>query len=114
MHRRIGFIFCYAITIVLLMVILLPLMVSVLGSCVSPSLIGLSTDLWSGGGKVFDVSAFGYILENYGDWLFFSLKLALTCVVICLFVAVPAGYTLACHPFPGSGLVEEFVALPLS
>lgn len=114
MPRKSGLIFCYAVTIVLLLMVLLPLVVTAVGSCINPALIGLSTDLWSGGSKVFDPSAFGYILENYGDWIIFSLELATACVVICLLVAVPAAYSLACHPFPGSGLVEELVALPLS
>ncbi len=43
-----------------------------------------------------------------------GLELALGCVAVCLLVAVPAGYALARHPFPGSGLVEELVLLPLS
>ena len=40
-----------------------------------------------------------------------GLELALGCVAVCLLVAVPAGYALARHPFPGSGLVEELVRL---
>lgn len=115
MPRKTGFIFCLAVTLILMVLILLPLFVVVLGSCVNASLVGLSTDLWAGSRhEILDFSAFGYILEHYGDWALFSLELALACVVICLLIAVPAGYALARHPFPGSGLVEECVLLPLS
>lgn len=115
MVKRSGFLFCYAVTISMLVMILLPLVVVVLGSCVNASLIGLSTDLWSGKShEVFDFSAFGYILESYGDWALFSLELAFACVAICLFVAVPAGYTLARHLVPGAELIEEIILLPLS
>ncbi len=115
MSGRAGFLFCHGVTMVLMAMIVLPLLVVALGSCLNASLLGLSTDLWSGGRHdLFDFSAFGYILENYGDWVLFSLGLALACVLICLLVAVPAGYALACHPFPGSTVVEELVALPLS
>ena len=115
MHRYIGFSFCLAVTIALMTMILLPLIVVVLGSFINASLLGLSTDLWSGGRhNIFDFSAFSYIFENYSDWAIFSLELAIACVAICLTVAVPAGYALVRHPFPGSGLVEELVLLPLS
>ncbi len=115
MPRKTGFIFCSTVTIILMIMILLPLVVVVLGSCINASLLGLSTDIWSGSRhEIFDFSAFGYILENYGDWAVFSLELALACVVLCLLIAVPAGYTLVRHPFPGSGLIEELAVLPLS
>jgi putative spermidine/putrescine transport system permease protein len=115
MPSKAGFAFCMAVTIALMAMILLPLIVVVLGSCINASLIGLSTDLWSGGQHdIFDFSAFGYIFENYRDWAFFSLELAIACVAICLLVAAPAGYALVRHPFPGSGLIEELVLLPLS
>ena len=115
MLRKSGFLFCLTVTVALMGVILLPLLVVVLGSCVNASLLGLSSDLWSGGGHdIFDFSAFAYIFQNYGDWALFSLELALGCVAVCLLVAVPAGYALARHPFPGSLLVEELVLLPLS
>ncbi len=115
MPRKAGFIFCYGVTLLLMAMILLPLVVVALGSCINASFLGLSTDLWSGSRHdLLDFSAFRYILENYGDWALFSLELALACVVVCLLVAVAAGYTLVLHPFPGSALVEELVALPLS
>lgn len=115
MPRSAGFIFCQIVTIALMAVVLLPLIVVVLGSFLNASLLGLSSDLWSGSRHdILDFSAFGYLLENYGDWACFSLVLALACVVICLLVTIPAGYVLVRHPFPGSGLVEELVLLPLS
>ena len=115
MLKKSGFIFCLTVTVALMAVILLPLLVVVLGSCVNASLLGLSSDLWSGSRHdIFDFSAFAYIFQNYGDWALFSLELALGCVAICLLFAVPAGYALVRHPFPGSLLVEELVLLPLS
>jgi putative spermidine/putrescine transport system permease protein len=115
MPRKAGFIFCLGVTAALMALILLPLLVVALGSCVNVSLLGLSSDLWSGNRhELLDFSAFGYLLEHYGDWVLFSLELAGACVVICLLVAVPAGYALACHPFPGSKVVEELALLPLS
>ncbi|BCS53239.1 ABC transporter permease [Geobacter sp. SVR] len=115
MPRNAGFLFCLAVTAALMALILLPLLAVVLGSCVNVSLLGLSSDLWSGNRhELLDFSAFGYILEHYGDWAFFSLELALACVVICLLAAVPAGYAVVRHPFPGSGVLEELVLLPLS
>jgi putative spermidine/putrescine transport system permease protein len=115
MPKKAGFIFCLVVTVALMAMILLPLVVVVLGSCINASLLGLSTDLWSGSRHdIFDFSAFGYIFENYSDWALFSLELAIACVAICLLIAVPAGYALARHPFPGSGLVEELVLMPLS
>lgn len=115
MPSKAGFVFCLALTLVLMAVILLPLLVVVLGSFFNASLLGLSADLWSGNRQdIVDFSAFAYIFENYGDWALFSLKLAFGCVAICLLVAVPAGYALVRHPFPGSDLIEELVLLPLS
>jgi putative spermidine/putrescine transport system permease protein len=115
MPNKTGFVLCLTLTLLLIAVILLPLLVVVLGSCVNASLLGLSSDLWSGSRHdIFDFSAYSYLFQNYGDWALFSLELALGCVAICLLVAVPAGYALARHPFPGSLLVEELVLLPLS
>jgi len=68
MPSKAGFNFCLAVTVALMAVILLPLLVVVLGSCVNASLLGLSTDLWSGSRHdIFDFSAFSYIFENYGE-----------------------------------------------
>ncbi|CAH2031971.1 ABC transporter permease [Trichlorobacter ammonificans] len=115
MGNKTGFILCLTVTGGLMAFILLPLVVVLSGSFLNPSLVGLSSDLWSGAQHaIFDFSAFGYLMASYGDWVLFSLQLAVACVLICLLTAVPAGYALARHPFPGSRLVEEFVLLPLS
>ena len=46
--------------------------------------------------------------------MLFSMELALVSVILCLVVAVPAGYALVQHPFKGSRLIEELLLLPLS
>jgi putative spermidine/putrescine transport system permease protein len=115
MARRGGFVFCYTVTLLLTAMVLLPLVVVVLGSFLNVSMLGLSTDQWSGNREeIFDVQAFGYIFEHYGEWALFSIVLALACVAICLLIAVPASYVLVRHPFPGSGLFEELIMIPLS
>jgi putative spermidine/putrescine transport system ATP-binding protein len=115
MASRSGFVICFLITLLLAGFIVLPLLVVTLGSFINPALLGLSSDLWSGSAqKVLDFSAFDYIFQNYGEWALFSLGLALTCVAVCLLVAVPASYVLVRYRFAGSQLIEELVSLPLS
>jgi putative spermidine/putrescine transport system permease protein len=94
--------------------VLAPLVVAVLGSFLDVHRLGLSTDLWSGGGALVDFSAFAYLAAHYLDWLAFSLVLAAASVFISLVAAVPGAWVLARRSFPGSTILEDLVLLPLS
>jgi putative spermidine/putrescine transport system permease protein len=113
--RRSEFALVYAVTIALLGLILAPVVVVILGSFLNLGLLGIVADQWSGArGTAVSFSAFGYLFGAYLEWIVFSLVLALLSVVLCLVIAVPAGYVLARHPFKGSRLIEELLLLPLS
>jgi putative spermidine/putrescine transport system permease protein len=113
-HRS-GFLLIYAVTLALLALIIAPVIVVILGSFVNLGLAGIVADQWSGArGTLISFGAFGYLFSAYFDWIVFSLVLALLSVVLCLLIAVPAGYALAQHPFRGSRLLEELLLLPLS
>lgn len=103
----------YPITFGLMAVVLLPVLVAVLGAFVNLSVIGGSQDQWRGS-DAFSLVGFDYLFRNYGSWIGLSLRLAILSVLLCLLVAVPAGYVLVRFPFPGSKLIEELALLPLS
>jgi putative spermidine/putrescine transport system permease protein len=113
--RRSEFALVYAVTITLLALILAPVIVVILGSFLNLGLLGIVADQWSGTrGTTVSFSAFRYLFGAYLPWIVFSLLLALWSVVLCLVIAVPAGYVLVQHPFKGSRLIEELLLLPLS
>jgi putative spermidine/putrescine transport system permease protein len=105
----------FAITLLLMGVIVMPLAVAVMGAFINASWLGASTDrattshsFWVG------PDAFYYLLHQYAHWMLLSLELALASVALCLLLGVPAGYALVRLPFPGSGIVEDIMLLPLS
>ena len=54
------------------------------------------------------------VWELYADSIFLSLWLALTCLIVTLFIGLPAAYGLARHPGWLSRILEEFISLPLA
>lgn len=107
-------VFVIGITGALVAIVVLPLCFVVGAAFVSPELLGLAPDQWTADDGAFSLGGVRYILATYGPWLSFSLQIALASVILCLVVAVPAGYSLVRYPFPGSRLIEELVLLPLS
>ncbi len=105
----------FAVTAVLLIFIVTPLAVAVAGAFINATFIGMSSEQWSSRADVFiGFDAFNYLFRHYSAWMVFSLELALASVVICLLLAVPAGYALVQMPFFGSGAIEDVLMLPLS
>jgi putative spermidine/putrescine transport system permease protein len=77
--------------------------------------VGLAADQFVGASEqLFSLEGYRYVFQAYGGWMWYSVKLAAACVLICIFVGLPAGYVFVRHPFAGSRLLEELVALPLS
>lgn len=112
---RPGSVLLCVLTGVLAAAVMLPIVVVVLSSFVNGALLGVSADVWTGGDSAWvSTEAFAYMFRHYGDWITFSLVLAALSVAVCLLIAVPGAYVLACHSFRGSRLVEEIVLLPLS
>jgi len=110
-----DFFFIYAVTFLLALAILLPILVILFGSCVNTSFLGISSEQWVGGGDGFiTMKWYRYVLGLYGSSMLFSLKIAFMTVIACLLVGVPGSYVLASKPFFGSRLIEELVLLPLS
>lgn len=117
MHDRgrwsVDLIVSYLLTLALLAFILLPIVVVVAGAFSNAEWLGLSSEQWvaqSGAGGRW----FRYVWGLYHPMIFFSLRLALLSVIICLLIGVPAGYVLGRRLFRGSRLVEELVVIPLS
>lgn len=109
--RSMGLLYCA----VLAAIVLLPVLVVVLGAIVPAARLGMSSEQWVAGEEGFlSLKYFAYVIDLYGEALVYSLVLALTSVVVGLVLTVPAAYGLVRHPFPGSGLVEELVLLPLA
>ena len=113
--NSLHFIFVYAVTLFLLLVVVSPVIVVVLGSFLNTSWLGLSSEQWVDRGQgIVTFQWFRYVFDLYGENIVFSLKLAVLSVIVCLLVGVPGGYILAQRPFPGSRVVEELILLPLS
>jgi len=114
--RRLDFLLLYPVTLALLVVVLAPVIMVVLGAFLNTKLLGISSEQWVVGSSdaIFTTQWFAYVWTLYLPQALFSLKLAGLCVLICLLIAVPGGYALARRAFPGSGLVEEIMMLPLA
>lgn len=54
------------------------------------------------------------VWELYASSIWLSIGIALACLVVTLFIGVPAAYALAKSKGPGGRLIEEFVSLPLA
>src|ERR1700694_19755 len=110
-----GTILASSVTGALLVVIVAPVLVLLLGSVVDTRLRGVSSEQWGkGSGGMITFKWFSYVLGLYAPMIFFSLRLAILSVALCLAIGVPGGYVLAQKPFRGSQLLEEAVLLPLS
>lgn len=110
-----DFVFIYAVTMLLIVAILSPVVIILLGSCLNTSFLGLSSEQWvSGTQGIFTLKWYAYVFKLYGESMAFSLKIALLSVIICLVAGVPGAYVLSRKPFPGSRILEELVLLPLS
>lgn len=100
------------VTLTLLIIVLAPFAVVVLGAFLNTSLLGLSTEQWArGGDSLITLKWFRYVFELYGSSLFFSVKLAVLSVAICLLIGVPGGYVIARNRLH---FVETLALLPLS
>lgn len=110
--RRREFWALLGVTLALLVVVLAPFVVVVLGSFLNASLLGVSTEQWAAGSESFvTLKWFRYVFDLYGSSLFFSVKLALLSVLLCLFIGVPGGYVIARHRLD---FLETLALLPLS
>lgn len=106
---------CGAVTVLLFLFVLSPVVVVLLGSFLNAKWLGVSSEQWVTGGEgLITFKWFSYVLSLYGRMMLFSVKLALLSVVLCILIGVPGGYALARRSFPGSRLLEELVLIPLS
>ncbi len=103
-----------ALTVLLAILILAPVVVLVAGSFLNTRWLGVTTEQWvAGSDSIVSLRWFGYVLKLYAPMLVFSVEIALLSVLVCIGVGVPGGYVLV-RRFPGSALLEELVLLPLS
>ncbi len=110
-----GFIGLYLLTSVLLVAVLSPFVVVALGSFLNTSFLGMTSESWlPASHTLVDFHGFGYVWGLYHESLFFSLKLAVLASLLALLLGVPGGYALAERSFPGAGVLESVVMLPLS
>lgn len=113
--RHLSNVFLGTVTAVLVLVVLTPLVIVILASVMDSAAIGMAADQFVGAApQNFSLEGFRYVLDTYGEWMGFSARLAALCVLICIAVALPAGYVLVRYPFAGARLVEELIMLPLS
>jgi len=105
-----------AYTWVLLILVISPFVVVTLGAFINTSLLGISTEQWSGDSGTSSVTFhwFGYVWDLYRDTLFFSVRLATLSAVFCLFIGVPGGYMIVRHRNLATNLLEATVMLPLA
>ena len=115
-RRGWGFWGLQAYTWLLLALVISPFVVITLGSVLNTSLLGISTEQWSGetGASSITFHWFSYVWDLYQDSLFFSIKLATLSSVFCLLVGVPGGYIIARHRNVATHLMEATVLLPLA
>lgn len=110
-----GKFFLIAVTLVIALVILLPVVIVVFASVLDSTRVGLAADQFVGAAeRAVSWEGYRYVLGSYSGWLWYSAKLALVCVMLAAAIAVPAGYVLVRYPFAGSRVLEELVLLPLS
>ncbi len=108
----------YAVTAVILAVILTPVLVVVAGSFLNTAFLGLASEQWIGDGsdahELITFKWFTYVLATYRPQLWMSAQLAFASVVGCLALGVPAAYLLVRGSFPGRRVLEEMIMLPLA
>lgn len=103
------------VTLALLAFIVTPVLVVVAGSFLDTSWMGMSSEQWVGSSdSIVSFQRFVYVYETYGPMIFFSLRLALLSVLICLAVGIPGGYVLATRRIPGARLLEDVISIPLA
>ena len=114
--RNTSFWLLALLTLVVLLIVLAPFAVVIAGAVLNTSFLGISTEQWAGdkGTSLFSFHWFAYVWGLYHSSFYFSLKLALLSVVLCLLVGVPGGYVLAQSRLPGRRLIEALVMLPLA
>lgn len=114
--RRAGIFTLHAITWLLLIVVLAPVLVVLGGAFLDPSLLGVSSERWAGGpgGGFLTHTWFGYVFDLYGRSIRFSLLLALLSVVVCLLVGLPAALAIVRSDSRMTRVLDELALLPLS
>ncbi|MBS0657279.1 MAG: ABC transporter permease subunit [Verrucomicrobia bacterium] len=107
-----------ALTGLLLVLIVTPVLVVTAGSVLNTSFLGLASEQWVGDGRdaeaLFTTKWFGYVLSTYQPQLLMSVRLAVASVLGCIVLGVPAAYLLVRGQFPGRRFLEELVMLPLA
>lgn len=120
-----------AMSLILVFAVVTPILICLWGSFTTLSAMGASSTL-SGAGwesqKSLGVYASGsrettgavtflwykYVFEVYGHTILLSLKLAAASIAITIVLGVFGGYGLVRYDFPGKGLLEEMISIPLS
>lgn len=120
-----------AMSMLLVLVVVTPILICLWGSFTTLSSMGASSTM-SGAGwetqKSLGIYASGardttgavtllwyhYVFEVYGHTILLSLKLAALSIGITIVLGVFGGYGLVRYDFPGKGLLEEMISIPLS
>lgn len=120
-----------ATSLVLVFAVITPILVCFWGSFTTLSTMGsASTHSGAGWAPAKDLGVFSagaretqgpvtllwyeYVVSVYGHTILLSLQLALSSIVITIFLGVTGGYALVRYDFPGKRLLEELVVLPLA
>ncbi len=105
-----------SVSALLLVVVLAPVLVVIAGSFLNTAFLGISSERWVAGGEseLVTFKWFGYVLNLYRPQLTFGVQLALWNVALCLLIGVPGGCALVRRAFPGCGILEDLLLLPLS
>ncbi len=109
----------YAISAVLVLMVLSPIATVFAGSFLNTAFLGLSSEQWvreSGNDttNIFTFKWFGYVLQLYRPQLVFGVQLAIANVAVCLVIGIPGAYALVRDRVPGCGLLEDLLMLPLT
>ncbi|MBV9079949.1 MAG: hypothetical protein JO102_02385, partial [Elusimicrobia bacterium] len=76
-----DFILVYAITLFLAVIVVLPVIVVVLGSCLNTSFLGISSEQWvAGSSGLLTFKWYGYVWGLYRTSMAFSLEIAILSV----------------------------------
>ncbi|MFZ5556501.1 MAG: ABC transporter permease [Pseudomonadota bacterium] len=120
-----------AVSLILVFAVVTPILICLWGSVTTLSTMGAaSTHSGAGWETSRDLGAFGagarettghftllwyqYVWDVYGHTLLLSLKLAAASIAITVVLGVFGGYGLVRYNFPGKGLLEELIMIPLS
>lgn len=106
MKRSRSFYLQLLFTLFLCLCIVTPIVLSALAGVTKNYFIGISSG--------FTLEWLVQVWEMYSDSIYLSLKIAIACVIVTLFLGVPAAYVM--YRFPGrlTSFIESLVMLPIA